>query len=281
MKMTSDDLRDAISYTAQRTGFSSSLIEKDYYCSLVLKILYEHDQLKNLLIFKGGTLLSKGFFNFFRLSEDLDFSISNNFCVSRNERKKIADIFKTLIPIVLKELNFKVVSPFRGYNESSHYNGIFGYDSVNGLPDTIKFDVALKGDLIHEPVATNLKTLLINPISNTAIFPNIFALALTKEEVYAEKFRAALTREPSAIRDFFDIEKVLNSGFNIFEDSFIKLVINKISFDNHVKIDVSHEKKKTLDAQIITDLRPVLKLKDEFNLENTWLHVCELAKKLE
>ena len=281
MKMTSDDLRDAISYTAQRTGFSSSLIEKDYYCSLILKILYEHDQLKNLLIFKGGTLLSKGFFNFFRLSEDLDFSISNNFCVSRNERKKIADIFKTLIPIVLKELNFKVVSPFRGYNESSHYNGIFGYDSVNGLPDTIKFDVALKGDLVHEPIETNLKTILMNPISNAAIFPNIFALTLTKEEVYAEKFRAALTREPSAIRDFFDIEKILNSGFNIFEDSFIKLVINKIFFDNHVKIDVSLEKKKTLDAQIITDLRPVLKLKDEFNLESTWLHIYELAKKLE
>jgi len=280
MKMTSDDLRDAISYTAQRTGFSPSLIEKDYYCSLVLKILYEHNQLKNLLIFKGGTLLSKGFFNFFRLSEDLDFSISNNFCTNRNERKKIADIFKTMIPLVLKELNFKVVSPFRGYNESSHYNGIFGYDSVNGLPDTIKFDVALKGDLVHEPIGTNLKTLLMNPISNTAIFPNIFALALTKEEVYAEKFRAALTREPSAIRDFFDIEKILDSGFNIFEESFIELVKNKISFDSHANINLTLEKRKTLESQIITDLRPVLKLNEDFNLEKTWSSIHDLTKKL-
>ena len=100
--MTPDDLRDFINYTAQRTGFTSSLIEKDYYCSLVLQILYKNEELKNLLLFKGGTLLAKGYFNFFRLSEDLDFSIVNSFCVNRNERKKIASIFKTIIPLILK-----------------------------------------------------------------------------------------------------------------------------------------------------------------------------------
>ncbi len=280
MKMSSDDLRDAIGYTAQRTGFTPSLIEKDYYCSLVLKILYEHDQLKNLLIFKGGTLLSKGFFNFFRLSEDLDFSISNSFCVNRSERKKIADIFKTAIPFVLKELNFKGISPFRGYNESCHYNGIFGYDSVIGPQDTIKFDVGLKGDLVFEPTKTNLRTLLISPISNNMIFPSVAALTLTKEEVYAEKFRAALTREPFAIRDFFDIEKIISSGFNIFEKSFIDLVKNKISFDNHTHVDLTHEKKRILESQIVTDLSPVLKSNEIFILEKTWGSICSLANYL-
>lgn len=165
MQMTPDELRDSIDYTSRLTGFNSFLIEKDYYCSLILKLLYENEELKNMLIFKGGTLLSKGYFDFFRLSEDLDFSIENSFCVSRGERKKISEIFKATILAILKTLHFREVSPFRGFNESTQYNGIFGYHSVVGPADTIKFDVSLRGDLILKPVVIELKTLLKNSIS--------------------------------------------------------------------------------------------------------------------
>ena len=64
----------SIQQTAAETGFTAALIEKDYYCSLILKEIFldrSHD-----LIFKGGTLLNKVNVGFYRLSEDLDFSIS-------------------------------------------------------------------------------------------------------------------------------------------------------------------------------------------------------------
>lgn len=280
MKMTTNDLRDAINYTAARTGFSANLVEKDYYCSLVLKILYENDQLKDLLIFKGGTLLSKGYFSFFRLSEDLDFSIKNSFCVNRNERKKIATIFKTVIPVILKELNFREVSPFRGYNESSHYSGVFGYDSVVSTPDTIKFDVGLRGDLVLDPIEIPVRTLLMSSITGKEVFPDINALTLAKEEVYAEKFRAALTREPCAIRDFFDIEKIIQSGFNAFDPDFTSLVKNKISSDNTANIDLTSEKKKKVSAQIETDLKPVLIVGNKYTLNETWNFLITFVEKL-
>lgn len=62
----------SILYSATETGFTASLIEKDYFCSLVLDYLFRH---QTGLVFKGGTCLSKVYFDFYRLSEDLDFII--------------------------------------------------------------------------------------------------------------------------------------------------------------------------------------------------------------
>ncbi len=64
--------RDALTLTEAETGFSSRLIEKDYYCSLLLDDL--SGPFEQGLVFKGGTCLSKVHAEFFRLSEDLDFS---------------------------------------------------------------------------------------------------------------------------------------------------------------------------------------------------------------
>lgn len=50
------EFKEALAYTESRTGFSSMLIEKEYYCSLLLCYLY-HSQTDESqeLVFKGGT----------------------------------------------------------------------------------------------------------------------------------------------------------------------------------------------------------------------------------
>ena len=67
-----EELREAIRFTGEETGFAPRLIEKDYFCSVILEALAADDV---PLIFKGGTCLAKVHSGFFRLSEDLDFSI--------------------------------------------------------------------------------------------------------------------------------------------------------------------------------------------------------------
>ena len=62
--------REALGYTEASTGFQASMIEKDYYCSLILDRLFDAD---TDLVFKGGTCLSKVYTDFYRMSEDLDF----------------------------------------------------------------------------------------------------------------------------------------------------------------------------------------------------------------
>ncbi len=62
--------REAVNFTAARTGFGQRLIEKDYFCTVLLAYLAEHGG--GPLVFKGGTCLAKVHADFYRLSEDLD-----------------------------------------------------------------------------------------------------------------------------------------------------------------------------------------------------------------
>lgn len=63
--------REVVSYTATEMKFLPRLVEKDYFCSLLLEYFFPLDT----LVFKGGTCLAKVYTNFYRLSEDLDFTI--------------------------------------------------------------------------------------------------------------------------------------------------------------------------------------------------------------
>ena len=67
-----DIFRESLAYSEAEKGFTSTLIEKDYYCSLVLQYFFSDE---TQLVFKGGTCLSKVHADFYRLSEDLDFII--------------------------------------------------------------------------------------------------------------------------------------------------------------------------------------------------------------
>ena len=76
---------EAVSFTAAETDFIPRLIEKDYFCSL---LLHELDPNRHNLIFKGGTCLAKVHAGFYRLSEDLDFAIPTPVDASRAERRR-------------------------------------------------------------------------------------------------------------------------------------------------------------------------------------------------
>ncbi len=80
-----DSFRDAIQFTAGKTEFPPALIEKDYFCSLVLREIYRSEV--QTLVFKGGTSLNKVHAGFYRLSEDLDFSISVSSDAKKAARK--------------------------------------------------------------------------------------------------------------------------------------------------------------------------------------------------
>lgn len=123
-----DLFRAALETTNSKTDFSGILIEKDYYCTLLLEYLSS----KELdLIFKGGTCLSKVYADFYRLSEDLDFSITpagrGNRTSRSNQMKPLEQIFSDLP----KDLEcFQIGQGLRGANESKHYDAIINYRSL-------------------------------------------------------------------------------------------------------------------------------------------------------
>ena len=54
---TPNEFIAAIEFTARKTNFNAELIEKDYFCTVILNYLYSFEDCP--LVFKGGTLLTK------------------------------------------------------------------------------------------------------------------------------------------------------------------------------------------------------------------------------
>ncbi len=67
-----DDRRDLFQETANRRGLTPIIIEKDFWVCWVLKHMFSDESLKNHLVFKGGTSLSKVYGLIHRFSEDVD-----------------------------------------------------------------------------------------------------------------------------------------------------------------------------------------------------------------
>ncbi|HJP92391.1 MAG TPA: nucleotidyl transferase AbiEii/AbiGii toxin family protein [Pyrinomonadaceae bacterium] len=76
---------DFIREVAARRNISAVLVEKDFWVTWTLAVLFAHPELGNQLVFKGGTSLSKVFGVIERFSEDVDLSVSPEF-VGINEQ---------------------------------------------------------------------------------------------------------------------------------------------------------------------------------------------------
>jgi len=121
--------KDVVSMTANRTGFRASLIEKDYYLTLILSKLSE---LSQDLIFKGGTCLNKIYYSYYCLSEDLDFSMRlPEYSTTRGNRRKSIQPIKDKIEVFVKKLGFHIEDIEKaGRNESKQYVYYFTYKSI-------------------------------------------------------------------------------------------------------------------------------------------------------
>lgn len=71
--LSSEQRNELFSLTAERRGMGSvAVVEKDFWVCWTLRRIFEHPKLSKLLIFKGGTSLSKVFALIDRFSEDID-----------------------------------------------------------------------------------------------------------------------------------------------------------------------------------------------------------------
>lgn len=81
-----DLFEDVIRATAEEQHRPVAIVEKDYYVTMILKLLSEEAP---GCVFKGGTSLSKCHHAIDRFSEDIDISFSEN--LTQGQRKKLKD----------------------------------------------------------------------------------------------------------------------------------------------------------------------------------------------
>jgi predicted nucleotidyltransferase component of viral defense system len=276
--------RDAVRFTAEESGFLPRLIEKDYFCTLLLDHLSRAGGAE--LVFKGGTCLTKIHSELYRLSEDLDYAISVAEDASRSERSRQVEPVK----IALSRLNetvpmFRVIDALRGANNSTQYLAVVGYGSVlNQREETIKIEVSLREPLLTPVLDGAARTMLRSPFTNNPMVAPIAVRCIGKAEALAEKFRAALSRREPAIRDFFDIDyAVRKDGLRPDTAEFVDQVKQKLAIPGNNPVDISDRRLEDLRRQVEPQLRPVLRDRDfaEFDLDRAFSVGVIVAKAIE
>jgi len=71
-KLSNKDRSDLITYTAVELGVNEAIVEKDFWVCFMLDIIFHDFDYSDVISFKGGTSLSKGYNLIERLSEDID-----------------------------------------------------------------------------------------------------------------------------------------------------------------------------------------------------------------
>ena len=97
--------KDIIEQVAEDTGRAVAIIEKDYYVTMLLRLLSK--KLSNV-VFKGGTSLSKGFKVINRFSEDIDITFDEH--IGEARRKKLKN---NIIKGISEELNLPILNTLR------------------------------------------------------------------------------------------------------------------------------------------------------------------------
>ena len=62
---------------SREVGLAPEIVERDYVLGWILGAIFSHEALLAEWLFKGGTCLKKCYFETYRFSEDLDFTLKN------------------------------------------------------------------------------------------------------------------------------------------------------------------------------------------------------------
>lgn len=249
------------------TGFPMRLLEKDYYLTVLLGGI--NAELDENLVFKGGTCLNKIYFEYFRLSEDLDFTmLLPRGKMNKTGRSKTMEKVKKGIKGYVLKFGMTLDDQERpGRNESRQYVYHINYDSIiTGTPDQVKFEIGLRANPYLPSEKRKIGHVFKNPFTGEEIFYAGEIECLSLQEIAAEKFRAASTRREIAPRDFFDLDFFIRKSFNFKNKEFIDLAAKKLAEDDFTgsvekyfkNLNRSKEDIEGMRARLKDELYPVL-----------------------
>lgn len=190
---------------AANLGLLPNVVEKDYVLGWLLAGIFNHPALAEHWVFKGGTCLKKCYFETYRFSEDLDFTLTDetHFNVDFllvTFREVSAWVYdQTGIELPPDKLHFEV---FQNRRNRAAGQGRISYrgpiaPSSGDLP-RIKLDLTTDEVLVLPPVDRPVS----HPYSD-APEGAIMARCYSYEEVFAEKVRALAER--ARPRDLYDV----------------------------------------------------------------------------
>lgn len=196
--------RQEVMDMARELSLAPNVVEKDYALGWLLAGIYAHPRLKDAWIFKGGTCLKKCYFETYRFSEDLDFTLTDE---SHLDEGFLLGVFREISEWVMdvagvdmpaETIRFEVFNNPRGIPSSRGRLAYQGPLGRRGDLPRIKLDISSDEIWVLEPAQREVN----HPYSDQPD-DGIHAQCYAFEEVFAEKVRALAERERP--RDLYDV----------------------------------------------------------------------------
>jgi len=274
-----DEFLKILERASAQAGFPLRLLEKDYYITILLSGINE---LSNDLVFKGGTCFSKIYYSYYRLSEDLDFTLKlSTDNTTRSIRRNAIKPIKEVIRPFLKRFNMSIHNLDKaGHRESTQYIYYLDYDSaVLNKKESIKLEIGLRFNPLRPIVTQEVNHKFLHPFTKEPLFDAGSVNCLGLKELVAEKLRASATRQVIASRDFYDLGFLLREKFNFDDKEQLELFRKKLEEDGfssdlskyRVNLGRTDKEIDEMMSRIEDELLPVLTLDEQksFNMLKT------------
>ena len=197
---------------ADALGLNPHVVEKDYVLGWLLWAVGNHDEISESWVFKGGTCLKKCFFETYRFSEDLDFTLTDP---AHLDMAFLQTVFADLSAAVYDHTGIEVpvdaqrvelYSNPRGRMSCQARIGYQGPVSPRGanMP-RIKFDLSADELLVLPPSRLRV----FHPYSDEP-GNGIAVTSYPYVEAFAEKTRAL--GERARPRDLYDVVNLFRNG---------------------------------------------------------------------
>ena len=190
---------------ARTANLLPNIVEKDYALGWALAGIFAHEELAESWVFKGGTCLKKCYFETYRFSEDLDFTLLD---ASHLQEDFLRRVFGEIAERIYEQSGLEFPADLQDLDiydnprGNPNCQGKLSYRGPisprsGGLP-RIKLDLTADERLVLPPV----RVPIFHPYSD-APEDGIEVLAYAYEEAFGEKIRALAER--TRPRDLYDV----------------------------------------------------------------------------
>ncbi len=194
-----------IMHMAGQLGLHPHVVEKDYALGWLLAGIFAHPKVAGSWVFKGGTCLKKCFFDTYRFSEDLDFTLRDE---AHLDAAFLGEVFTEIGGWVYEQCGLDMPADRQGFdifaNPRGHRScqGKISYrgpvSPTSGGWPRIKLDLTADEHVVLPPV----EIAIFHPYGDAPV-DGIAVHAYAYEEAFAEKIRALAER--TRPRDLYDV----------------------------------------------------------------------------
>lgn len=247
---------------AEELGFVRDTLEKVTRLADILEYLNTNPILKDSLALKGGTAINLTILNLPRLSVDidLDYLVTN----SREEMLEIRNIINNTIDRYMGSQGYSKNPKTK--NPHSLDSWVYDYHGASGNKDNIKIE-------INYSLRSHVFEAEERPIITEHFSSEYKVKSLAPLEIYGSKINALLSR--AAARDLYDTRNMIH--FGLIHESEEEMLRKCVVFYAAISARDKNSINKTFDTAAIDlitnqkikrDLLPVIKRKDDFELES-------------